>query len=1176
MRQERFSKTAIRYLSAALVLALLLVPVSISPAAAQDISEYFDFSYEPVQFVDEYGAPKTDIDGYETFYAELRGNATCKQDLQDPLDKVEELRLTFEVVAEHESDGERTLNSGYAITISPFPKTQGAYTEIHELVPLKFAGGSQSGTYNVSGRLIKAEVKVPIFGWMDITDQIPPDYRTLPMDGPVTYTAPPNSAPDMPQNPSPANGATGVSVPVTLSVAVSDIDNDIMTVTFFDGSDNTIGTDAGVPSGSRAEVNWSGLAADTTYDWYAKANDGELDSPVSDTWSFTTAPPNSAPNQPSNPSPVNHATGISIDVDMRWMGGDPDAGDTVTYDVYFGNSATPPFKETIGPYPATQSSITYDPWTLNPDTKYYWKIVAEDNHGVQTVGPVWDFTTGLPGEADYWTKSQITQILTEGTATFEDDEAGELVHAVQWDKTPWLDEATWLNEADGILDGANGTVEVAEAFEWVKENINYVEDEDNYGISEAWTSPEQTLNRGSGDDEDLALLLASLLKFHTDEVDTPGGDLVYVECGFLVPPDQDLRFWVFWWDASSELGWYQLDPISGEMGLVLSLGLSTLWLNDDHVFGYLSGYYPQPAAPVGGFDKEDFAKISGPLGGGFGDDRNNYAWSMTESNGDLYAGTGRNCGYIMLSRFWPGVIPEGIVTPIADPTAGTQEYLQFLEDMQAEIWRYRDGDWELVHQAETVTVPNPQPPPESIPFPEGVGYRVMTTLNGAIYAGVAGFGDVLDIEVPSPLILTSPSGDLGTWEPVNHTGLEGTNTRSMTVHNGKIYVGTSIGDPARAAIFASADPANEGWTKVADFVGTTNTEVIGLKSFNDCLYVTTQGTLDLDTGTVHGFEVWRSTVEDPVNPDLLDGGDWKQIVTEGAGDSRNYWGASIEVLGDHIYVGSISLPLFDGVLVQTFKGFDLIRIDKDDDWELVIGSYPEFVGIPNPTTGERGIPISGLPAGFGAPLNFYCWSLEEYDGVLYLGTLDLSSLLSCLPVELLAETFDLPQEQMAQMQEKIAPFAGADLWKTSDGITWEPVSLDGFGNPHNYGFRTMVSGSLYVGTANPYVGQGCEVWAALPGPAGPTETWDLPWGLDADPASVNIWTYSRDAVAVTLADVEWSMPPGLLIWHYGGPTEGWRFYKKGWGAVNTLETLTPGKGYIGIVPTAGNWEIPQE
>jgi hypothetical protein len=96
------------------------------------------------------------------------------------------------------------------------------------------------------------------------------------------------------------------------------------------------------------------------------------------------------------------------------------------------------------------------------------------------------------------------------------------------------------------------------------------------------------------------------------------------------------------------------------------------------------------------------------------------------------------------------------------------------------------------------------------------------------------------------------------------------------------------------------------------------------------------------------------------------------------------------------------------------------------------------------------------------------------------------------------------------------------------------------------------------------------------GNAAATIAWDLPWGLDADPASVNIWTYPLDAVSVTLADVDWSMPSGLLIWHYGGSGIGWRFYKKGWGAVNTLETLTPGEGYIGVVPTAGVWEIRGE
>ena len=105
-------------------------------------------------------------------------------------------------------------------------------------------------------------------------------------------------------------------------------------------------------------------------------------------------PPNNPPNQPGNPSPANHATGIPINADPSWTGGDPDAGDTVTYDVYFGTSATPPL---VSP---DQTGTTYDPGTLNYNTKYYWMITAGDNHAASTIGPVWDFTTA--GQWDPW------------------------------------------------------------------------------------------------------------------------------------------------------------------------------------------------------------------------------------------------------------------------------------------------------------------------------------------------------------------------------------------------------------------------------------------------------------------------------------------------------------------------------------------------------------------------------------------------------------------------------------------------------------------------------------------------------------------------------------------------------------------------------------------------------
>jgi uncharacterized repeat protein (TIGR01451 family) len=50
---------------------------------------------------------------------------------------------------------------------------------------------------------------------------------------------------------------------------------------------------------------------------------------------------NNPPNTPSNPSPADNVTGVSVSTDLNWTGGDPD-GDSVTYDVYFeANDSTP-------------------------------------------------------------------------------------------------------------------------------------------------------------------------------------------------------------------------------------------------------------------------------------------------------------------------------------------------------------------------------------------------------------------------------------------------------------------------------------------------------------------------------------------------------------------------------------------------------------------------------------------------------------------------------------------------------------------------------------------------------------------------------------------------------------------------------------------------------------------
>ena len=105
---------------------------------------------------------------------------------------------------------------------------------------------------------------------------------------------------------------------------------------------------------------------------------------------------NYPPYVPSDPVPDDLEIDVDIDTVLSWTGGDPNENDTVTYDVYFGTDNPPSKVED------SQSATTYDPGKLEYGTTYYWQIVAWDNHGVSTEGPVWSFTIeGLPPVANF-------------------------------------------------------------------------------------------------------------------------------------------------------------------------------------------------------------------------------------------------------------------------------------------------------------------------------------------------------------------------------------------------------------------------------------------------------------------------------------------------------------------------------------------------------------------------------------------------------------------------------------------------------------------------------------------------------------------------------------------------------------------------------------------------------
>ena len=98
---------------------------------------------------------------------------------------------------------------------------------------------------------------------------------------------------------------------------------------------------------------------------------------------------NHAPYTPNDPDPDNLATNVDINTDLSWKGGDPDSGDSVKYDVYF--EAENSIPDVLVSY--HQSNLSFDPGTMHYNKKYYWRIVAIDNHGEYATGPIWDFTT---------------------------------------------------------------------------------------------------------------------------------------------------------------------------------------------------------------------------------------------------------------------------------------------------------------------------------------------------------------------------------------------------------------------------------------------------------------------------------------------------------------------------------------------------------------------------------------------------------------------------------------------------------------------------------------------------------------------------------------------------------------------------------------------------------------
>ena len=257
-----------------------------------------------------------------------------------------------------------------------------------------------------------------------------------------------------------------------------------------------------------------------------------------------------------------------------------------------------------------------------------------------------------------------------------------------------------------------------------------------------------------------------------------------------------------------------------------------------------------------------------------------------------------------------------------------------------------------------------------------------------------------------------------------------TGIRGMCVYNGKLVISNVFANATTgesgATILASSNPS-EGFTVIAsqgdlfDYPAYTYRDSIyggsvwDMVEYNGHLYVSIcTGTEENapDDNTMQSFAIVRGD-------EKADGTfTWTPLIgdqekhgaryTFGIDPERTRSGAAnLIVYKDHLYIGeyndeqiAMERILFnktgegsDGSLggvdcsfvnANLEQSVNLYRMDKDENIELLVGDATTMF----PNGG-----ISGIGSGFGHNENQYIWRMEVYDGKLYIGTFDTSSLL---------------------------------------------------------------------------------------------------------------------------------------------------------------------------------------
>lgn len=391
------------------------------------------------------------------------------------------------------------------------------------------------------------------------------------------------------------------------------------------------------------------------------------------------------------------------------------------------------------------------------------------------------------------------------------------------------------------------------------------------------------------------------------------------------------------------------------------------------------------------------------------DRRNGYAWAMAESKNYIYIGSNRNIIFSLIkSIFILGNFAETITDLIFEDDVSTETL-----DNSAEIFRYNKltKKIEQVYKSELTL--------EGGFYESGyisaVSFKPYNEDNESIYIGAFGnnytrilkFKENYVIDVDKPEVVF-----------IDNTGKS--SVGAMGVHEAKLYFGLMITD-TDLRIMESAAPSKNTWNIVADLndfnnipnvdIGSSRSGgIFDLISYNGYLYaIIGSGNKPINES---GFLIFKGKyIGLMAKGSNRYGWKWDMIVGPNgkyeAGMGINSYAIATPFKykasdgKEYVYVGTFSnviqslqkLISFDfSYLYENFvKPTQLYRFDENDNWEMIIGTPSENEPLQ--------IRIGNYKAGFvpdnsgiNYSSNHYIWRMAEYNGKLFLGTFDSSSL----------------------------------------------------------------------------------------------------------------------------------------------------------------------------------------